>query len=103
VLVGAAKLGATTVRLGVGGSGCVAVLVDEPAAGSVTSDRLAWADRCGVVEVVRCALVEAAAGTPRKHRADEYSAPSGLLGSTWLPPRSGERNSITGCPPRTPG
>ena len=44
-------------------SGGVAVLVDEPAAGRVTSDRVAWADRCDVVTVVGCALVQAAVGS----------------------------------------
>ena len=58
---GAAKRESMKISIGPRvGSGCGAVLVDEPAAGGVTSDRLDWADRDDVVEVVGCGLVQAA-------------------------------------------
>src|SRR2546430_498868 len=47
-----------------GGSGCLAVLVDESAAGGVSSDRSAGPIRDDV-GVVRCALPEAAVGPVR--------------------------------------
>jgi hypothetical protein len=47
------------------GSGRVVVLVDEPAAGRVTSDRFAWADPRDAVEIVGRALVQASVGSVR--------------------------------------
>ena len=61
VRVGTSHLGGST--RAAGGSGCGAVLVDEPAAGGVASDRLAWPIVDDVVGVVGCALVEAAVGS----------------------------------------
>jgi hypothetical protein len=47
------------------GSGCGAVLVDEPAVGGVSSDPLDWADRVDEVTVVGCALAQAPVGSMR--------------------------------------
>jgi hypothetical protein len=62
--VGASKLGVSGVLAGRGWvSGCGAVLVDEPGAGGVSFDRLAWTDRDRVAVVVGCSLVETPVGS----------------------------------------